>query len=74
MPILTQSASALMLLALLLLTTLSACSKPLAGSETTKAMCRELRADLPTYSTRDTSETLLSGARFTRTFNAICED
>jgi hypothetical protein len=50
---------------------LSACSVP-KGSETYKTLCRELERDLPTYSVKDTPETLESGARFIDVFNAVC--
>jgi len=42
------------------------------GSETYRSVCRELARDLPTYSTKDTPETLESGARFIDVFNAVC--
>ena len=42
------------------------------GSETSDAICAELRRDLPTYSTRDTAETLESGADFLDVFAAVC--
>ena len=60
---------ALMMLATL--TLLSACAR-LDASETERAICRELRADLPTWSTKDTPETLDSGARFVSVFDAVC--
>ncbi len=63
-----------MLPALSLLMILSACSPRLESSATETTLCREMRADLPTYSRKDTAETLKSGARFVTTFNAICED
>ncbi|HEY0275954.1 MAG TPA: hypothetical protein VGC31_07780 [Paenirhodobacter sp.] len=44
------------------------------ASVTTNTICRELRADLPTYPCEGTTKTLKSGARFVTTFNAICED
>lgn len=50
---------------------LSACVKPDA-SATERTICRELRADLPTWSSRDTPETLASGARFVAVFEAVC--
>lgn len=68
------SGRALTLLGLLLLTILlPSCAAP-GGSETERTICREMRRDLPTYSTRDTAETLASGARFQAVFSAICED
>lgn len=42
------------------------------GSETSRSICRELERDLPTYSTKDTPETLESGARFLDVFYAVC--
>ncbi|WP_420344630.1 hypothetical protein [Paenirhodobacter sp.] len=71
---LMMSGRALTLLGLLLLTTLLPSCAAQGASETERTICRELRRDLPTYSTRDTAETLQSGAQFIRTFNAICED
>lgn len=59
---------ALMMLAAMLLT---GCVRP-GGSETEQTICRELRRDLPTWSQRDTPETLASGARFVVTFEAVC--
>ena len=59
---------ALMMLALILL---AACAQG-AGSETERALCRELRADLPTWSSRDTPESLAAGARFVEVFEAVC--
>jgi hypothetical protein len=50
---------------------LSACAKQ-NGSETYRTLCRELERDLPTYSVKDTPETLESGARFIDVFNAVC--
>ncbi len=50
---------------------LTACDRP-AASETERSICRELRADLPTWSSRDTAETLASGARFVAVFEAVC--
>lgn len=53
------------------LTLLSACAAT-GASETERAICRELRRDLPTYSTQDTPETLASAARFLDVFEAVC--
>jgi len=50
---------------------LSACAVP-NGLETSRTICRELERDLPTYSTKDTPETLESGARFLDVFQAVC--
>ena len=52
--------------------TLSTGCAPAATSATEGTICRELRADLPTYSTRDTAETLAAGARFQAVFDAVC--
>lgn len=52
---------------------LSACAVP-TGSETSRTICRELERDLPTYSVKDTPETLEAGARFIDVFNAVCKD
>jgi len=41
--------------------------------ETSRTVCRELERDLPTYSVKDTPETLESGARFIDVFYAVCE-
>jgi hypothetical protein len=60
-----------LLAASLLVMLLTACAST-GGSETERTICRELRADLPTYSRRDTPETLESGARFVGTFEAVC--
>lgn len=61
-----------MKLALLpLMMLLTACAVP-AGSETSRSICRELERDLPTYSSKDTPETLQSGARFIEVFKAVC--
>jgi hypothetical protein len=50
---------------------LTGCAKPVA-SETSDAICRELRSVLPTWSQRDTPQTLESGARFIAAFGAAC--
>lgn len=69
----TPSARGPMLLALTLLTLSTGCV-PVATSETERAMCHELRADLPSFSTRDTAETLAGGARFITVFEAVCKN
>lgn len=53
---------------------ISACvnSTGSATSETERAICRELRRDLPTYSTGDTDATKEAGVRFLTAFNAVC--
>lgn len=50
---------------------LSSCAVP-AGSETEATICRELRREFPSWSSRDTPETLASGARFTAVFEVVC--
>lgn len=54
-----------------MLTLLSGCVST-NGSETSRSICRELERDLPTYSVKDTTETLESGARFIDIFYAVC--
>ena len=71
---LMMSGRALTRLWLLLLPILLPSCAAQGGSVTERTICRELRRDLPTYSTRDTAETLASGARFQAVFNAICKD
>lgn len=59
------------LLMLVMFGLLTGCA--LAGTSATEAtICRELRRDLPSYSTRDTPETLDAGARFVAVFEAVC--
>jgi hypothetical protein len=60
------------MLALLLATQLSGCQNTGGYVQTERSICRELARDLPTYSTKDTPETLKSGARFIDVFNAVC--
>ena len=60
------------LLALLLATQLSGCQNTGGYVQTERSICRELARDLPSYSTKDTPETLESGARFIDVFNAVC--
>lgn len=57
-------------------TLLTGCIKPDASAttETERTICRELRRDLPSYSRRDTTETLESGARFISVFDAVCPE
>lgn len=54
-----------------MLSLLNACAVP-TGSETSRTICRELDRDLPTYSVKDTPETLESGAKFIDVFQAVC--
>lgn len=58
----------------LLLTILLAGCQTVAGSETNRVICRELDRDLPTYSKKDTPQTLESGARFIEVFESVCRD
>lgn len=51
---------------------LSGCAN-ISALETSRTVCRELARDLPTYSTKDTPETLESGARFLDVYYAICQ-
>jgi hypothetical protein len=55
------------------LAALSGCGT-MGGSETERTICRELRMDLPTYSSQDSEETLASGARFLDVFAAVCPE
>ena len=55
----------------IILPLLSACAGT-SALETSRTICRELARDLPTYSTKDTPETLESGARFIDIYNAVC--
>lgn len=52
---------------------LTACATA-GGSATERTICRELARDLPTWSDRDTPETLRAGARFVNVFRAVCPD
>ncbi|MGG7567914.1 hypothetical protein ACQ5SO_17305 [Rhodovulum sp. DZ06] len=67
-PAWTRPAAA-MLLTLALLP--SACARP-GGSATEAAMCRELRAALPSWSEEDTARTLDDGASFMAVFEGVC--
>jgi hypothetical protein len=58
-----------MLLTLAALT--NACATP-GGSETERAICRELRAALPTWQVQDTAQSKDDGARFMAAFEAAC--
>ena len=58
-------------LMLLLLTLMPGCAAT-GHSATEKSLCSELRADLPSYSRRDTDQTKAEGVRFLATFHAIC--
>ena len=60
------------MLALLLATQLSGCQNTGGYVQTERSICRELARDLPTYSTKDTTKTLESGARFIDVFYAVC--
>lgn len=45
-----------------------------AGSETDRTICRELRRELPSYSRHDTQRTKEEADRFFAVFEAICGD
>lgn len=66
-----RSRSGRMLLVLSLTILSGGCTRPVV-SGTEHTICRELRADMPTWSRRDTAETLASGARFITVFEAVC--
>jgi|GEM_PF-2329629 len=51
---------------------LSASCTMQGGSETERSICRELRADLPSYSRQDTAQTLEEAARFQLVFSGVC--
>lgn len=51
---------------------LTACASPGGFGESNRALCDELRKDLPTYSASDTPETLEAGADFIDLFNGLC--
>lgn len=53
------------------LTLSTGCMTP-GASETERTICRELRADLPTWSRQDTPATLAAGARFISVFEEVC--
>ena len=67
-PAWTKPAAAMLLTAAPLL---SACATP-GGSETEAAICRELRAALPTWSAKDSAQSLEEGARFVAVFEGVC--
>jgi hypothetical protein len=58
----------------LLLALLTGCASQVVSVPTERAVCRELARDLPTYSAKDTPETLESGARFIEVFESVCKD
>ena len=60
------------LIGLILSTMLLASCATQKSSETERSICRELARDLPSYSLKDTPETLIEGARFMRVFEAVC--
>lgn len=43
-----------------------------AGSETERTICRELRRELPTLSSKDTQRTKEEADRFFEVFEAVC--
>lgn len=61
--------AAMLLLTAVMLT--SACATT-AGSETERTICRELRVVLPTWSSSDTEQSRVEGARFLDVFEAVC--
>lgn len=42
------------------------------GTETEETICRELRRELPSYSSKDTKQTKEEGDRFLSVFDAVC--
>lgn len=50
---------------------LSGCAA-MGGSETERALCAELRADLPSWSASDSAQSLEEAAAFLETFDAVC--
>lgn len=58
------------LLAALSLILMTCCAAP--GGFETSAVCDELRADLPSWSSHDTAQSRAEGARFVTTFGAVC--
>ena len=50
----------------------SGCGTTTAHSETERTICRELRRDLPTSSTRDTDQSKAENADFRDVFKAVC--
>ena len=48
--------------------------KAVFATETEATICRELRVDLPTYSSRDTEESKTIGDRYLTRFNAVCPE
>lgn len=68
------SASGLLRPALMLTasaTLLASCAS-VGGSVTEATICAELRADLPSWSSQDTPQSVAEGARFVATFEALC--
>jgi hypothetical protein len=57
---------------LLMVATLTTGCESKGGSETERAICKELWRDLPTWSPQDTEESKRQGADFIETFEAIC--
>ena len=58
-------------LLLMVLTWISGCAT-VDGSATEQAICAELRADLPSWSSADTAQSKAEGAQFLDTFDAVC--
>jgi len=48
------------------------CATTTAGSATEAAICAELRASLPTWSSQDTAQSKREGADFLDVFEAVC--
>jgi hypothetical protein len=64
-----------LLVSVLTVTLLSGCAKLesyVTKSQTTEAVCQELRADLPSYSAADTEQTITEGADFILLFQEVC--
>ena len=53
-------------------TMLLASCESTGGSVTERAICDELRRDLPSWSTQDTAQSQREGARFILVFEAVC--
>lgn len=68
---LTKLAAALMLCLTTTLTSGCITIQAAETSETERALCRELRRDLPTFSSKDTKETQVSIARFSDVFESV---
>jgi hypothetical protein len=67
-----QTARGRQMMLVMSMATLSGCAATGVSGPTEQTVCRELRADLPSFSSRDTPETLAGGARFMDVFEAVC--